>query len=223
MSDPMVAKLDITGTDFDPWEVEQNLKTGASELRTRVPTVYQDAVVDHPVVREWVTGLVEGAKDSHGPCPAVMRGPSLLLLGPVGTGKTHLAYAAVRALSVSGARCNWEFVSAARIYMRLRPRPKVDTDEEFERLAKVGLLVVDDLGASNSTEWTAEQNFLLVDYRYSWGKPTVVTSNLPVEDRKTPGGVEPGLGSVLGERVVSRLREMSTQVVLKGTDRRRAS
>lgn len=207
-ADPLVVRVDPGG--FDPHEIEQSTKRGQSDLRNLVPTIYQDAVVDRPEVRVWVEDLVARAQDTQGPCPGIFRGPSLLLLGPVGTGKTHAAWGALRALMVSGARCRWEFTTEAGFLMRMRPRSRVDTVEVFEQHAKTGVLVIDDLGASKDTEWAGEQNYQLFDYRCAWNKPTIITSNVLPKD----------LVGVLGERVASRLRSMCTTVSFKGPDRR---
>jgi DNA replication protein DnaC len=205
---------------FDQHEVEQNLKRGAA-ARSLIPPVYQDAVVENPDIRAWAEDLIERAVETPGPCPGIFRGPSLLLLGAVGTGKTWAAWGALRALLASGAGCRWEFITEAGLMDRLRPRPRVDSVEEFERYANTGLLVIDDLGASKDTEWASEKNYQLLDYRCAWNKPTIITSNIPPRDVVTTTGVTVGLATLLGERVVSRMRAMvSTTVVCKGPDRR---
>jgi DNA replication protein DnaC len=89
----------------------------------------------------------------------------------------------------------------------------VDLEAVFERHARADLLVLDDLGASKSTEWTEEINYRLVNHRYENELPTLFTSNVPPKE----------LIGVLGMRVASRLVEMTTRVPLDGEDRRRAS
>jgi DNA replication protein DnaC len=206
----------ITASDnevFDGHLIEENLTEGAASIRTKVPPLYQGAALDNPEIQEWANGLVFAARlDDRSPCPAIVRGRSLLLLGPIGTGKTYAAYAAIQALVKSGARCRWECITEAGFIAKLRPRPRVDSEEEFERYSKVALLVIDDMGASKDTEWAAEQNYRLLDHRYAWDKPTIITSNLLPRD----------LVPVLGERVASRLRAMTTTVSFKGQDRRRS-
>jgi DNA replication protein DnaC len=211
----------ITADDndvFDQHLIEENLTEGAASVRTRVPPLYQGAEMDHATIMQWVSDLVDAARvDTRSPCPAIVRGPSLLLLGPVGTGKTYAAYAAIQALVVSGARCRWEFTTEAGYLAKLRPRPRVDSEEEFERYAKASLLVIDDMGSSVDTQWATEQNYRLIDHRYAWDKPTIITSNIPVMG--TPA--QPGFAEVVGDRVASRLRAMCTTVSFKGEDRRR--
>ncbi|HPS41710.1 MAG TPA: ATP-binding protein, partial [Anaerolineaceae bacterium] len=72
----------------------------------------------------------------------------------------------------------------------------------------VGLLVLDDLGSQNSTKWAAEKLFQIVDYRYSRKLPSVVTTNLEIED--------------LDDRIRSRLQDpdLVTRVKVTAPDYR---
>jgi DNA replication protein DnaC len=210
----------ITADDnnfLDHHEIQENWTENKASARTRVPPIYQEAKLEHPTIQGWVDGLVDAARnDVRSPCPAIVRGPSLLLLGPIGTGKTHAAYATLLALMASGARCRWEFTTESGYLAALRPRPRVDAEEEFERYAKAAVLVIDDMGAAKDTEWASEQNYRLINRRYEWDKPTLITSNIPLVG--TPA--QPGFAAVVGDRVASRLRAMCTTVSFKGEDRR---
>ena len=208
MSDPTIVVI----TDeqvADPHWVGETLEQSARKALA-IPARYADAVVDVPAVAEWVKALVEIALQNRRIVPYVRSGPSLLLLGKTGTGKTHQAYGAIRALGVSGVGCSWLVTTAADMYAQLRPRPKVDSEGEFRRYADVGLLVLDDLGAAKGTEWNEEVNYRLINHRYENELPTLVTSNV----------APPDLVADLGGRVASRLVEMADRVVLRGPDRR---
>lgn len=54
------------------------------------------------------------------------------------------------------------------------------------------LLVLDDLGVENPTDWASEQLYLILDARYDAQLPTILTSNRPANH--------------LDERLVSRFR-----------------
>jgi DNA replication protein DnaC len=214
LSDPEIAPVlvdrDFPNPERDPYYVRENITIGETRV-LKIPERYREAVVTEPGVIDWIREVVAVATGGRTSQPVVAVGPSLLLLGPTGTGKTHQAFGALRALSLSGAACRWVFATAADLYAELRPRPRVDPEAEFNRYAKAGLLVVDDLGAAKGSEWTEEINYRLINHRYSHKLPTLITSNVPPKD----------LGTALGERVSSRLIEMTTRVVLKGSDRRR--
>jgi DNA replication protein DnaC len=199
------------GLDADPHVVADNIKQAEIRLTKSIPSRYQNATPTDPQVCAWVADVLARVTQPH--FPVVRRGPSLLLLGQTGTGKTHQAYGAIRALALSGAACSWKFVTAADAYARLRPRSQVDSEEEFRSLASVAVLVLDDLGAAKATEWTEEVNYRLINHRYEHELATLVTSNVPV------GQLKAGLG----DRVASRLVEMASRAVLTGPDRRRLS
>lgn len=188
-------------------------------LANRLPTRYANATPTEPAVVEWVRAVVAAAvagqdRRSRHVAPRPFTGPSLLLLGPTGTGKTHQAWGAIRALAVSGlAFTSWQVTTAADVYARMRPRHKVDAEEVFERYAHCAVLVLDDLGAAKSSEWVEEVNYRLINHRYEHARPTLVSSNLLPKD----------LAAALGGRVASRLHEMCTPAVLSGDDRRKTA
>lgn len=213
--DPTIITIAETYSDRDldrHW-INENLDRAAERIAKDIPARYTDATATIYEVVQWIRDVVHAAvEQSRADCITVQTGPSLLLLGPTGSGKTHQAYGSLRALAVSGIQCRWVASTAADIYASMRPRPRVDSEEVFERYAKARLLVLDDLGAAKSSEWTEEVNYRLINYRYEHRLPTLITSNVPPRD----------LGVELGERVASRLVEMAARVVLKGEDRRRA-
>lgn len=213
MTDPTIPGAVLTDTDADPHWIGELRDTAARQIEAHVPARFADATVTLPEVAAWVRGLVDIVREERRTVPRVVRGPSLLLVGSTGVGKTHEAYGALRALAVSGVGCAWMHTTAADLYGALRPRPRVDAEDEFDRFARVGLLVLDDFGAAKTSEWNEEINYRLINYRYEHQKPTLITSNVPPKN----------LPAALGERVASRLAEMADLVVLKGVDRRRGA
>jgi len=195
--------------------VRETRMKAAERLAKTLPAIYADAVVDHSAVLEWVRKVADaaaGARRAPWLPPMVSTGPSLLLLGPVGTGKTHQTWGAVRALALSGLSVTWQVTTAADLYARMRPRHGVDAETVFERYATAGVLVLDDLGAAKPSEWTEEVNYRLINHRYERAMPTLFTSNLLIQK----------LADRLGDRVVSRLNEMAYTATVGGGDRRKA-
>jgi DNA replication protein DnaC len=190
--------------------VEEN-RHRAAETAERVPTMYRGATVTDSGMRAWTVGLIRDACDLEHRSPAVRTGIGVRLLGIPGVGKTHQAYGMLRAMLASGVRCSWIAIPAPDLYSKLKPQPGVNSEAEYERFAKVSLLVLDDLGTAKPSEWNEEVNYRLFNYRAEWQKPTVVTSNLSM----------PELGHRLGERVKSRLVGMTIQITMEGPDRRR--
>jgi DNA replication protein DnaC len=187
-------------------------------FRKTVPLDFADALADNPGVVAWCDAYIEACKQRTPP-PAQW---SLVLLGPVGAGKTWQAYGAIRRIvTVGEIRLTWRAATLADLLEQLRPRPGVDSWDEYERWADADLLLVDDLGADKPTDWAETTLYRLVNHRCERRLPTIWTTNLPkqpgTDDRCPP----PTLRSELSERVFSRLAP-SRFAAIKGEDRRAA-
>lgn len=178
----------------------------------RIPARYRRAMADDPQVTAWAEQVARAGRPGPGG-PGIAEGPSLLIAGPTGTGKTHQAYGAIRALLRHGVRLRWEATTSADLYARLRPRAGHDAERDLQTLARCPLLFLDDLGAAKTSEWTEELTYRLINHRYEHLRPTLITTNLPTAE----------LRAALGDRVASRLAEMTERVILTGPDRRRHS
>ncbi|WP_328465830.1 ATP-binding protein [Streptomyces sp. NBC_00448] len=177
----------------------------------RIPPRYRHALADHPRITAWVTEIAHTGRPGPGGVSGIATGPSLLIAGPTGTGKTHQAYGAIRALLRAGVRLRWEATTVADLYAAQRPQPGSDPEQQLWRLARSPLLLLDDLGAAKQSPWTEELTYRLVNHRYNQLLPTLATTNLPVAE----------LRDAVGDRVASRLAEMTDRVILTGHDRRR--
>ncbi len=133
----------------------------------------------------------------------------LVLMGSYGCGKTHLAAAVANACVEFGMNTIFLTVPDLLDWLRFSyDAPDTSFEERFDELRNAGLLVLDDLGAQNSTKWAVEKLFQIVDYRYARKLPTVVTTNLDLED--------------LDDRIRSRLQDpdLVTRVQITAPDYR---
>ncbi|MYQ48758.1 ATP-binding protein [Streptomyces sp. SID4985] len=183
-------------------------------LSAGMPPRYQAAVADHPKVLDWVRDVAEAAvAPGRGARRQVTTGPSLLMAGVVGAGKTHQAYGAVRLLVQNGVGVRWKATTAADLYAELRPGSDTDSERMLAAYSRVPLLILDDLGAAKASEWVEEVTYRLINRRYNYELPTLITTNLAIRD----------LRSYLGDRVTSRLSQMTRRVEFEPVDRRRYS
>lgn len=132
---------------------------------------------------------------------------NVVILGPVGVGKTHLAVGAARLRHFNG-----EFVSFWPVVELLDALRPGGDETAADRARDAAVLVLDDLGAERPTDWTAERMYALVNRRWLDERPIICTTNLPVED----------LNAAVGPRLYSRLAHDALPIRLAGKDRRRA-
>jgi DNA replication protein DnaC len=153
--------------------------------------------------------------------PAVEAG--LLLVGPSGRGKTHLACAILAELVASkGVTGLYADFSDLLLKIQTTFRPDADFSKEsvLTPYAEVELLVLDELGASKPHPWVLDVLYNLLNTRYNRKKLIVATSNF--EDEIDPSsGERERLEDRIGYRIRSRLFEMCLLVPLRGGDFRK--
>ncbi|WP_399890597.1 ATP-binding protein [Streptomyces sp. BBFR51] len=199
------ASLEDLADEPEPFSPLEALSAG-------MPPRYREALADHPQVLAWARDVAAPAvAPSLGARRQVTTGPSLLMAGVVGAGKTHQAYGAIRLLVRMGLGVRWRATTAADLYADLRPRPGVDSERELAAVSRCPVLLIDDLGAAKTSEWVEEVTYRLINRRYNLMLPTLVTTNLAIKD----------LRACLGDRVTSRLAQMTDRVEFEPVDRRR--
>jgi DNA replication protein DnaC len=147
----------------------------------------------------------------------------LVLLGSFGTGKTSLAAALLHEWYVKLGRYGM-FIAGGELLERLRPG-LVHDERLMIKMRDTPLLVVDDIGAEQPTEWTREQWFNIIQHRHNHLKPTILTSNHPsreLSNMDVPPGVET-LEDRIGERAVQRLLDRAAfrVLIVKGKNLRK--
>ncbi|HVB29301.1 MAG TPA: ATP-binding protein [Terriglobia bacterium] len=157
----------------------------------------------------------------------------LLFAGPTGVGKTHLGVAVLRELMVSkGVPClYYDFLKLLKD-IRDSYNPVSHTSElrVLGPVLDVEVLLLDDLAASDPTDWVRETLAHIINSRYNEKRVTLITTTLASEsarrrDVRAPSGdpipeIDRSLAQ-LGPTLASRLYEMCKLVEMKSDDYRK--
>jgi len=148
----------------------------------------------------------------------------LYLNGNFGCGKTYLVAACFNELAKKG-------VKSAIIYwpeFLRKLKASFNSDNEsfsnlFDRIKNVSLLLIDDIGAENTTPWGRDEILgPILQYRMQQNLTTFFTSNLSLDDLEKHFSVtKESVDVVKSRRIMERIKDLTTELVMIGENRRK--
>ena len=162
----------------------------------------------------WLTKFIKSySKDKK------MKG--LYLNGNFGCGKTYLVAATFNELAKKG-------VKSAIIYWpeflrSLKASFDDDFKEKFEHIKKIPLLLIDDIGAENVTNWGRDEVLgTILQYRMEEGLTTFFTSNLTYDELESALSLTRGkVDSLKATRIMERIKNLTIDINIVGENRRK--
>lgn len=157
----------------------------------------------------------------------IERGTGMILMGPVGTGKTTAAIAVMREAIDIGMKPL--FIPMVSLLDTILSMQNAEERMKFEnRVRNCPLLVLDDLGgeyigADGKLSWAVNKIDAIVTERYNRMKPIIITTNLYIDDKYDANNnlVSSGIKGRYNERILDRLRSTSKLIVMRGQSKRR--
>jgi DNA replication protein DnaC len=154
----------------------------------------------------------------------------LLIIGKIGTGKTHLGVGIIKKLILhKGVPCLFYDYRELLKQIQNSYNAAVQTTEldVLRPVFDTEVLVLDELGAVKPTEWVWDTVSLILNTRYNDNRTTIITTNFEDQPAASVAGSYSAaraaaraetLGDRIGERMRSRLHEMCRVITLDGTD-----
>lgn len=139
---------------------------------------------------------------------------NLFFLGNPGLGKTFLSHAIAKELLFQNKMVVYvtsvDLINCIRKEQFSDQYERQEDDFTTEDFLNTDFLIIDDLGAESSTEYTAQQFFYIINKRILSGKKFLISTNLSLEELKRK----------YGERVLSRIQGTSRIFYFVGEDLR---
>jgi DNA replication protein DnaC len=147
-------------------------------------------------------------------------GTGITFEGSYGTGKTHLAVAIALALINKGVPviCKTSIELLADIKRAYDSNSKVDEYAVLDVYKKAELLIIDDLGKEQVTDWSMPMLYSILNDRYEEMRPTIITTNYGEEQlikHLTPKNSD---SSTNAAAIVSRLHECNELIAMAWAD-----
>ena len=144
----------------------------------------------------------------------------LYLTGSFGSGKTYLIAALLNEMAKKKTVC--ALVYYPEFLRSLKASFQTDYSEKFNFIKKAPILLLDDIGAENESNWSRDEVLgPILQYRMQNHLTTFFTSNLTIDELEQALSVtSSGVDKVKARRIIERIKQLTVPMELVGKNRR---
>ena len=175
--------------------------------------IYKDDKARVPIIK-YFKEFMDHYEDSEKP-------KGVYLNGSFGSGKTYLVACLFNEMARRGVRSI--LVYYPEFLVNLKSSFSDDFEEKRDCVKKVPLLLLDDIGAENTSSWSRDEVLgPILQYRMENHLPTFFTSNLTIEElEEALATTSSGVDKVKARRIIERIKQLTKSFDLISVNRRK--
>jgi len=200
-------KDDLYKENIDLFEMPKSLKDASFK------DLYKDDKNRLPIIKYFKEFIENYTKEQ--------KSKGIYLNGSMGSGKTYLMAALFNEMAKRGVKSI--LIYYPELLINLKSSFQTDFQERFNQIKKIPLLLLDDIGAENCSNWSRDEVLgPILQYRMDNNLPTFFTSNLTIEELETSLSItSSGVDKLKARRIIERIKQLATPLELISKDRRR--
>ena len=174
--------------------------------------IYKDDKARIPIIK-YFKEFIDNYKNDEKP-------KGIYLNGSFGSGKTYLIASLFNEMAKKGVKSI--LVYYPDFLLNLKTSFSNDFSEKIDQTKKVPLLLLDDIGAENTSPWSRDEILgPILQYRMENNLPTFFTSNLTIEElEKSLATTSSGVDRVKARRIIERIKQLTVSLELISKNRR---
>ncbi len=192
--------------NLELFDINQDIKNASFK------DVYKDDKARLPILK-YFKEFIDQYKNDEKP-------KGVYLHGSFGSGKTYLIAALFNEMAKKGVRSI--LIYYPEFLRKLKSSFQTNYDEQYEEIKSIPLLLLDDIGAENCSNWSRDEVLgPILQYRMENHLPTFFTSNLTLEElEKALSITTSGVDKVKARRVIERIKQLTINHELISKNRR---
>lgn len=199
-------EMDAYKSNLDLYDMPKEIKDASFKA------IYLDDKARIPIIKYFKEFMDNYGKEDN------LKG--IYLTGSFGSGKTYLIASMFNEMAKKGVRSI--LIYYPEFLRSLKSSFQTNYSEQFNHIKKIPLLLLDDIGAENCSNWSRDEVLgPILQYRMENNLPTFFTSNLTLEELENSLAItSSGVDKVKARRIIERVKQLTVTLELISKNRR---